>query len=128
MEELFQKITWEEIEELGYQTKLGKSLKNTLRKFGSEQLYQELRETIMYYTELAEQIPYDNRVKSIHSCEIKYNKYYPSTEVEKVFNDILGLRIIVDDYSLVDKIEFPAGSKVADMRTGKANDDGYRGV
>lgn len=128
MEEMFQQISWEELEKLGYQTKLGKSLKNTLHKFDSEQLYQELRDMIMYYNEFAEQIPYENRVKSIHSCEIKYNKNYPNTEVEKVFNDILGLRIIIDDYAFVDSIEFPAGSKVADMRNGKAKDDGYRGI
>ena len=127
MEEIFQKISWEDLENLSYQTRLGKSLKNTLRRFDKDQLYQELRDMIVYYTELAKQIPYENRVKSILSCEIKYNKYYPNTEVEKVFNDILGLRIIVDNYDLIDSLEFPVGSKIADMRNGKASDDGYRG-
>ena len=59
---------------------------------------------------------------------MKYKKYYPSVETEKVFNDILGLRITVDSYSTVDAIAFPLGSKVADMRNGKVNDDGYRGI
>ena len=48
--------------------------------------------------------------------------------MEKTFNDILGIRIIVDDYSIVDDIKLPNCVKIADMRNGKANDDGYRAI
>lgn len=128
MEELFQVVDWQKLEDTGYQSSLGKSLKNTLRKFDREELFEELRDMIKYYTCIAGDIPYENRIKSIQSCELKYNKYYPSTEVEKVFNDILGLRITIESYDLLDLMEFPVGSKIADMRNGKVHDDGYRGV
>ena len=49
-------------------------------------------------------------------------------EAERVFNDILGLRITVESYDTINELEFPVGSKIVDMRSGKANDDGYRGV
>ena len=123
-------IDWELLSELSYQTKLGKSLKNTLRKFNKSELFEELDEMIRYFTEKAcEQVlPSKNRIKSLQSCCMKYNKYFPSTEVEKVFNDILGIRIIPEDYSIVDSIEFPEKTRIADMRNGKINDDGYRGI
>lgn len=68
------------------------------------------------------------KIKSIHSCELKYVRYFPSKEVEKVFNDILGLRITLDSYDVFDMIEIPPSVTVADMRNGKARDDGYRGI
>ena len=45
-----------------------------------------------------------------------------------MFNDVLGIRIIVDSYDVVDNIKLPDFVKMADMRNGKANDDGYRAV
>ena len=45
-----------------------------------------------------------------------------------MFNDILGIRIIVDNYSLIDQLVFPPCTRIADMRSGKTNDDGYRGI
>ena len=48
--------------------------------------------------------------------------------MEKVFNDILGLRITLDSYEILDMIEIPPSVTVADMRNGKAKDDGYRGI
>lgn len=128
MEELFEEIDWQELENIAYQSKLGKSLKNTLRKFEKEELFEELRDMIRYYTCIAGDIPFEKRIKSIQSCELKYNRYISDIETEKVFNDILGLRITVTSYTVVDQIEFPVGSKVADMRSGKINDDGYRGI
>lgn len=72
--------------------------------------------------------PYENRIKSIQSCVLKHNKYYPSREVEKVFNDILGIRIIVSEYSAFKISELPKEVSIVDMTGGKANDDGYRGM
>lgn len=128
MEELFCDINFEELAEVAYKTSLGQSLKNTLRKFDKEELFEELRDAIRYYTTIAGEIPYENRIKAIQSCELKYSKYYPDMNVEKAFNDILGIRITVISYDIVDCIEIPAGVKVADMRNGKVRDDGYRGI
>lgn len=127
-EELFCKIDFTELAEFGYESKLGKSLKNTLHKFDKDELFEELRESIRYYTTIAGNIPYEKRIKAIQSCELKYSKYYPNIQVEKAFNDILGLRITIETYDIFDKIDIPAGVKVADMRFGKAKDDGYRGI
>lgn len=123
-------LDWPILESISYRTKLGKSLKNTLRKFEKEALFEELNAMIVHFTQsLNDQIlPQDNRIKSLHSCFIKYEKYFPSTEVEKVFNDILGLRIIISDYKEFDSITFPQQARIADMRNGKVFDDGYRGI
>jgi len=126
MEEV--KIEWSELENIEYETKLGKSLKNTLHKFDKEELYDELFSMIKHYTTMAESIPYEKRIKAIHSCELKYLKYYPNTPVEKVFNDILGIRITVSSYDVFDSIDITENAKIADMRNGKATDDGYRGI
>lgn len=112
MEELFCDINFEELAEVAYKTSLGKSLKNTLRKFDKEELFEELRDAIRYYTTIAGEIPYENRIKAIQSCELKYSKYYPDMNVEKAFNDILGIRITVISYDIVDCIEIPAGVKL----------------
>lgn len=121
-------IDWNIISNLSYKTKLRKSLKNTLRKFNKDEIFEEINDFIFYLTQQEINIPYEYRIKSLQSCNLKYNKYYPSTEVERVFNDILGIRIIVDSYDILDGIEIPYGVKVADMRNGKAKDDGYRAI
>ncbi|MDD3416996.1 MAG: hypothetical protein PHY47_23875 [Lachnospiraceae bacterium] len=124
-------IDWNMLSDISYKTNLGKSLKNTLRKFQKEELFDEISRIISYFTEI--EIPKGNkfihsRVKAMQSCILKYDKFYPSKPVEEVFNDILGLRIIISDYSIFDEIELPPNIKIADMRFGKANDDGYRGI
>ena len=121
-------IDWNTLERISYRSQLGKSLKNTLRKFNKEELFDEINSLILYFTEHENIITHEHRIKSLQSCNLKYKKYYPSVEVEKVFNDILGIRIIVNDYTVVDNIILPDGVKIADMRNGKANDDGYRGI
>lgn len=122
-------IDWEKLEDIGYVTNLGKSLKNTLHKFNKDELFEELFDMIQYFTSMDEEaIPYENRIKSIQSCDLKYSKYYPNVPVEKAFNDILGIRITISDYSIYDLIKIPENVRIADMRNGKANDDGYRGI
>ena len=121
-------IDWNMLSNISYRSQLGKSLKNTLRKFDKESLFEELNSLIFYLTENESQISHEHRIKSLQSCNLKYEKYYPSTKVEKAFNDILGIRIIVDDYRVIDKIQLPDGVKVADMRNGKSHDDGYRSI
>jgi putative GTP pyrophosphokinase len=121
-------IDWNKLKAISYQSHLDKSLKNTLRKFDKKKLFDEIGSLIFYFTEHEAEISHEHRIKSLQSCNIKYEKYYPSTEVEKVLNDILGIRIIIDDYSVIDKIELPKEVNVADMHNGKAHDDGYRAV
>jgi putative GTP pyrophosphokinase len=123
-------IDWEKIGQISYHSNLGKSLKNTLRKFDKEALIDEIQEVIKCFNaiDLDSEVPYENRVKALQSCILKYNKYYPSKPVEQAFNDLLGFRVIIKDYSIFDEIQVPENVKIADMRNGKANDDGYRGI
>ena len=121
-------INWNMLDNISYRSRLGKSLKNTLRRFDKEDLFNEISDIIFYLTENEERITHEHRIKSLQSCNLKYNKYYPFTEVEKVFNDILGIRIIIDNYNIIDNLLLPDGVKVADMRNGKAKDDGYRAI
>ena len=121
-------IDWNMLDNISYRTQLGKSLKNTLRKFDKEELFEEINSFIFFLTENESKISHEHRIKSLQSCSLKYEKYFPSTEVEKAFNDVLGIRIIIDDYTIVDRIELPNNVKVADMRHGKVNDDGYRAI
>lgn len=121
-------IDWKMLDELSCRTKLGKSLKNTLRKFDKVELFDEIYNWINFLTSNMTEGSYEFRVKSLQSCNMKYNKYYPSVQVEKAFNDVLGIRIIVDSYDEVDGMIVPEVVKIADMRNGKANDDGYRAI
>ena len=56
-----------------------------------------------------------------------FNKYYPRIELNKCYNDLLGIRIIITDYKEILEQDLEI-FKVADMRNGKVNDDGYRGI
>lgn len=123
-------IDWDSLKNISYQSNLGKSLKNTLKRFDKEELFDDVEGAISYFTEFAleESVHYPYRVKSLQSCLIKYEKYYPSTAVEKAFNDLLGIRIVISDYAILDSLRLPEKTKVVDMREGKSVDDGYRGV
>ena len=69
----------------------------------------------------------DYRIKSMDSIELKYQRYYPNCQVRQVFNDIIGFRAFCDNY--LDLLsENSEVFRVVDMSSGKANDDGYRGV
>lgn len=126
MEELL--IDWDMLKNISYQTQLGKSLKNSLRKFDKEDLFIEINEIISHFIECDDMIKHQHRVKSIQSCTLKYEKYFPNMEVEKVFNDILGIRVIVDDYSVINALGEQDKIRIVDLREGKSIDDGYRAV
>ncbi|HEK5054528.1 TPA: hypothetical protein SOL97_003319 [Clostridioides difficile] len=129
MEFNFYDITTNILDELSYESKLGKSLKNTLRKFNKDDIFKEIRNISRYLNsrKIDFKFPVSYRIKSYHSCLIKYDKYYPNMELNKCFNDLLGIRIIVDSYYELFEQDL-SSFRLADMRTGKANDDGYRGV
>lgn len=118
------------LHELSYESKMGKSLVNSLRKFEKEALFKEVSEMIRFYqeVEVLDNVDLDYRIKSVDSCIRKYNKFYPEMRLEKVFNDILGFRMLVDSYDTLLEGEIPQEVRIVDMSNGKANDDGYRGV
>lgn len=118
------------LQELSYESKMGKSLVNSLRKFEKEALFEEVSEMIRFYqeAEVLDNVDLDYRVKSVDSCIRKYNKFYPEMRLEKVFNDILGFRMLVDSYDILLKGKILEDVRIVDMSHGKANDDGYRGV
>ena len=118
------------LRDLSYESKMGKSLVNSLRKFDRETLFGEVSEMIRFYqeNEMLDNIDLDYRVKSLDSCIRKYNKFYPEMRLEKVFNDILGFRMLVDNYNVLLENKISDEIRIVDMSHGKANDDGYRGV
>ena len=118
------------LEQLSYKSKLGKSLVQNLKKFDKELVFEELREMIQFYQEIEilEDVDLDYRIKSEDSCQRKYKKFYPDMRLEKVFNDILGFRMLVDNYDTLTIQRKLEGFRIVNMNQGKANDDGYRGV
>lgn len=117
------------LQELSYQSKMERSLKNTLRKFNKNDLINEILDIKEFYesTHLLDDVQFSYRVKSLQSCMLKYDKYYPNIEVSKCYNDLLGIRIIVSDYNEILNQDLSI-FRVADMRNGKVKDDGYRGI
>ena len=117
------------LDKLSYKSNLNKSLKNTLRKFNKEDIMTELLDIRGFYekNQLLTTIKFDYRIKSFQSSLLQYDKYFPSTELKKCFNDLLGFRIVIDNYNELDNISLE-NFRIADMRNGKANDDGYRGI
>jgi putative GTP pyrophosphokinase len=59
---------------------------------------------------------------------MKYDRYYPDHQTGKVFNDMLGFRTLCDNYEDVIGLDKSGYIRIADMSSGKAQDDGYRGV
>ena len=118
------------LEQLSYESHLGKSLKQNLRHFDRDALMAELSEMTDWLSQqtILDEIGIDLRIKSIDSITLKYERYYPENrQVRQVFNDILGFRAFCDDYQELigqDSSVF----RIVDMSRGKANDDGYRGV
>lgn len=117
------------LERLSFKSKLGKSLKYNLHYFDREELLSELDEMTSWLSQQAvlEDIALDFRIKSKESIVLKYERYYPDSQTRKVFNDILGFRAFCDDYSELIALDSKL-FRIVDMSTGKANDDGYRGV
>ncbi|WP_455792188.1 hypothetical protein [Clostridium butyricum] len=113
------------LDAISYETKLGKNLKNTLRKVDKDLLMDELNDYRLFLKKrrrLLDQHTY--RIKSLQSIKLKYDRYYPTKEIGTCFNDILGIRIIVLDYDINLSNE---NIRHVDMLNGKKNDDGYRG-
>ena len=118
------------LENLSYKSSLGKSLANSLRKFKKDAIFDEIESIIQFYqeSEVLEEIDLDYRIKSKDSCLRKYQKYYPEMRLEKTLNDILGFRMLVNNYDdLIAELDM-FKIRIADMSGGKSIDDGYRGI
>ncbi|GAX66739.1 TPA: hypothetical protein KRE72_003376 [Clostridioides difficile] len=83
----FYGITENLLDELSYESKLGKSLKNTLRKFNKDDIFKEIRNISRYLNtrKIDFKFPVSYRIKYYHSCLIKYDKYYPNMELNKLY-------------------------------------------
>lgn len=123
-------LTYEILQSLSYRTQLGKSLVNSLRRFDKELLFDDINKVINFYnnSEIMDELAIDYRIKSEDSCLRKYDKFYPDMRVEKTFNDVLGFRMLCDNYDEILNHDNIDKIRIVDMSQGKANDDGYRGV
>lgn len=123
-------LTYEILRSLSYHTQLGKSLVNSLRHFDKELLFDDINKVINFYnnSEIMDELAIDYRIKSEDSCLRKYDKFYPDMRVEKTFNDVLGFRMLCDNYDEILNHDNIDKIRIVDMSQGKANDDGYRGV
>lgn len=122
-------LSLEILTQLSYKSSLGMSLKRNLHYFDKTLLLHELFQMASWLDEqeILSEIALDYRIKSEESIFGKYNRYYPNKQVRQVFNDILGFRAFCDSYNEILNLDLDA-FHIADMSTGKANDDGYRGV
>lgn len=120
-----------------YESRLGKSLKHTVRKFDTDLLMGDVKNALDHFREIQpdithrlEQFPLaaDSRVKSRHSVKKKIERYPSGKEVRSVFNDLLGLRMISPYEDVLRVIQDDPHFRQVDMRRGKKNDDGYRGL
>lgn len=117
------------LEALSYESKLGLSLKKNLHYFDRNLLVQELIDMTEWFdgNTILSNLSVDYRIKSLDSFILKYDRYFPNHQTQKVFNDILSFRAICNSYD--DVLAFRSGQfRVADMSNGKSKDDGYRGV
>lgn len=122
-------LSIEILEQLSYESALGISIKRNLHYFEKDSLIEELSNMIEWYDEqtILEHMALDYRIKSIESILSKYDRYYPDSQMRKVFNDTLGFRAFCDSYPAALRLK-ERGFRIADLSNGKANDDGYRGV
>lgn len=115
---------------LSYRSELGISLKRNLHYFDKTKVMDEILAMREWYDDqdALYTLALDYRVKSIQSALAKFDRYYPDHQARKVFDDILGLRSLVDNYSDILGCQDIPQLRIVDMSRGKANDDGYRGV
>lgn len=118
------------LESLSYESKLGMSFKRTLSHFNKEEVLKEIELINNWYfsLEIIDDLPLDSRIKSVSSAKMKFERYYPNATYNRVFNDILGFRVICKSYDEVLELEKEDKIRVVDMSRDKSNDDGYRGI
>lgn len=116
------------LDTLSYKTSLGTSIKQlSLRKVDIDTILQDIMDYSHFIRSKDEFLFLKNkRLKSIQSAFIKYKKHIEGQgcKVSQCFNDILGIRICLEDYPDA----FPDYLRVVDIRKGKNVDDGYRAI
>ncbi len=123
-------LSSEKLEALSYHSNLGINLKRDLHYFDKAALFEELEDVNAWYVscDILKNIAVDYRIKSIQSSMLKYNRYFPMHQARKVFDDLLGFRVLCDNYDDIMCLADMEHIRLADMTAGKAADDGYRGV
>lgn len=123
-------LSIEQLEELSFKSNLNVSFKRTLSHFNKDEVIKEIKNINRWYFSLPcmDELPLDSRIKSISSAKMKFDKYYPQAPYNRVFNDILGFRVICQSYEEVLELALEDKIRIVDMSKGKKNDDGYRGV
>ncbi len=115
MEELEKNgLSMEVLEQLAYETQMEKSLKNTLHKFDEEKIFQEISDIIEFYQDchILDDIALDYTNKE-HGFMRK--------EISKILSKYADYQCLLND-------ELPQGMRLVNMSTGKARNDGYRGI
>ena len=81
-------LSVQNLRELSYKSKMGRSLVNSLRKFDRVELFKELCEMIRFYQEadILDLVDLDYRIKSEDSCIRKYNRNL--LQVERLLNTL----------------------------------------
>lgn len=114
----------EMLHKISYRTSLGRST-NKLKV--TEDIMHSVCSDALSYSSLLNMTKicqhFNSRVKTPDSIERKVMRN-PHKEFQSVFNDLLGMRICCEEYPTV----FPEYYRVVDMREGKQEDDGYRGI
>ncbi len=118
------------LKHLSFKSGLNQSLKKNLHYFNKTELLEDIQRHIDWLDSLTflTSVKMDYRIKSISSVELKYNRYFPDSQMRKVFNDILGFRGLCDNYEEVFDLANIDELRLADLSKGKAQDDGYRGI
>lgn len=140
-------LDWEDLSLIGGATGLDLSLKNSLSKFlrnyGEHDILEDLYHAVtLGLSNLQESGIFDGFVSNpdiefrgkTNIIQHKLDRHHihsAGRPLEKVFNDLIGIRIIVEDYSVWESVKHKFDSSVCtvvDMRCGKFPDDGYRAV
>lgn len=100
-------LSIEILESLSYESKLGVSFKRTLSHFNKEEVFEEIKFINNWYfsLDIIDDLPLDSRIKSVSSAKLKFERYYPSATYSRVFNDMLGFRVICKSYDEVLELE-----------------------
>ncbi len=134
MSDLFSILSEEFLDSISIKTSLNKSLRKVLVSSLTEDDINLVLEDVECIRDLADIIHLrligadaSYRIKSRDSVKIKVAKYSNTyTSAMVCFNDLLGIRVYVDDYP--NEEDVPSCFKYVDLRRGKKVDDGYRAV
>lgn len=139
-------MKWEDLHSICSQTSINYSLKNSLSKFlskfGKSLLLDDIYNAVVSGLDsLVSSGKFDGflahpdvhyRGKTLPSIDNKLQRNIDAERpLEKVFNDLIGIRIIIEDYTVWEKVKpkiIASNATIVDLRNGKVPDDGYRAV